>query len=311
MRQYRPDVGAVLARAGLQEIEQDIARLEDTRVVGEQAEDGPHQEPLQVVASVPRVIERIVQPSYQFRDLDVCGILVAKAPPLHSDDESEGLDLRGEIGKREGHRRALGKIVQLEGLEVADQDVPGPLVFRQRVEVLPRLAVRGIEVTACTLLLHDQDTRPEEVDEPEAVVELRDVLFVARHAAAAHAEDLEEVVVEALRFALLVRGIPPITGERGRADTDFVPRQSHQMEVASIRLKCTVPILARTMVEGPKWPHLMPETRRDSVGTDVPYPQSGRDRLLPLTIWIPWSAACPSYCGQRTRRPGGPRLTSL
>ena len=255
LRQYRPDVGAVLARAGLQEIEQDVARLEDTRVVGEQAEDDPHQESLQIVAPVSRVIERIVQPSYQFRGLDVGRVLVAKGPPLHPDDESEVLHVSREIGEGEGHGGTLGEIVQLEGLEVADQNVPGPHVFRQRVEVLPRLAVRGLEVTARTLLLHDQDTRPEEVDEPEAVVELRDVLFVARHAAAAHAEDLEEVVVEALRLALLVCAVSPLIGERGGTDTDFVPRQSHQMEVASIGLKCCVSIFARTMVEGPKWPH--------------------------------------------------------
>ena len=62
--------------------------------------------------------------------------------------------------------------------------------------------------------------------------------------AAALAEDLEELVVEALGLALLVRGIRPLASEIGRSGADLVPGQAHDLSVsrggslsASLRLK--------------------------------------------------------------------------
>ena len=48
-------VRSVLGGAVLKQVQEDVPRLEDARVVGEQAEHDPNQEPLQVVASVARL----------------------------------------------------------------------------------------------------------------------------------------------------------------------------------------------------------------------------------------------------------------
>ena len=60
--------------------------------------------------------------------------------------------------------------MEIEGLEVAHQDAARALPFRQRVEILPGLFVGCRQVAPGALLLDDQDARPEQVDEPGAVV---------------------------------------------------------------------------------------------------------------------------------------------
>ena len=64
-----------------------------------------------------------MQPADQFGSLDVGRILIAENPALHAEDETERLDMRVQVRKRESDDRAFVQIVQLEGLEVADQDV--------------------------------------------------------------------------------------------------------------------------------------------------------------------------------------------
>ena len=55
------EVCAISGRAFLNKLEEDVARLEDPSVVGEEAEHGPDQEQLQVMAVVAGGLERIVQ----------------------------------------------------------------------------------------------------------------------------------------------------------------------------------------------------------------------------------------------------------
>ena len=45
-------VGAVLARARLDEIAEHVPRVEDARVVGEETEDGPHEKPFEILPPV-------------------------------------------------------------------------------------------------------------------------------------------------------------------------------------------------------------------------------------------------------------------
>ena len=89
----------------------------------------------------------------------------------------------GQIPERELDLLPLVEIVKLEGLEVADQDVAGAFALWERVEILPGLIVGSGEIAAGALLLDDQDTRPEQVDEPRTIIELGDVLLVARYRA--------------------------------------------------------------------------------------------------------------------------------
>ena len=169
-----------------------------------------------------------MEPPDEFRRLDVDGVLVSKRPALDTEDEAERLDVAGQFREREGDGLPLVEIVKLEGLEVAHEDVARAVALGQRVEILPGLSVRPAEIAPGALLLDDQDARPEQVDEPRTVVELGDMLLVAGDGLAADIEDLEEVVVEALRLALLVGRVPPLLREGRGAHADLVPRQAHQ-----------------------------------------------------------------------------------
>ena len=93
----------------------------------------------------------------------------------------------------------------------------------QRVEITPGLLVGLGEIAPGALLFDDQDARPEEVDEAGAIVELGYMLFVAGHAAPPDPEDLEEVVVEALRLAASrkKRRAIPSAKAAARARTSF------------------------------------------------------------------------------------------
>ena len=65
----RPEVGSVLAGPVLDEVEQEVALVEDPSIVGEQTEHDPHQEPFQFVPRVAAVAQRIVELAHQFRGL--------------------------------------------------------------------------------------------------------------------------------------------------------------------------------------------------------------------------------------------------
>ena len=216
-------VGAVLAGAGFDELQEDVARFEDARVVGEQAEHDTHQEAFEVVAPVVGGVERVVQPPDQLRGLDVGGVLIAEGALLDAEDEAEVLHVRGKVLEAESDLCSLVEIVQLEGLEIADEDVAGTFPLLERIEVLSGLTVGFAEIAAGALLLDDQDARPEQVDEAGTVVELRYMLLIARHRPALHSEHAEEGVVEAVRFARLANRIAPFVGECGRTDPDLVP----------------------------------------------------------------------------------------
>ena len=123
MGKHRSEVDAVPASARLQEVKQDVARLEDARVVGEQAEYDSHKKSFQVVALVARVVERVVEPPDQLGGLDVRRVLIAELPALDAEDETERLDMRGQVREGEDDDLPLVQIVKLEGLEVAHQDV--------------------------------------------------------------------------------------------------------------------------------------------------------------------------------------------
>ena len=213
----------IFAGASLQQVEEDIAWFEDTGIVREQAEHNPHQEPLQVVTPVARFVKRVMQPPDQFGRLDVRRVLVAERPALHPEDEAERLDIARQFRERERDGLPFVKIVQLEGLEVAYQNVAGMVTLEQREQIVDRLAIGFLEVAPGALLLDDQHTRPEQVDESRTIVQLRDMRLVARDGAPTNTEHLEELVIEALRLALLVRGVSPLFGEGGGADADLVP----------------------------------------------------------------------------------------
>ena len=201
------------------EIEEDIARLEEAGVIGEQAEDDPHQEAFQIWAAVARRLKRIVQSPDLFSRFDIGWVLIAKGPALHAEDEPERLHMGGQILEREGGGFPLVEIVQLEGLEVADQNVARAVLFGQGVNIRAGLIVGAGKIVPGALLFDDQDAWPEQVDEPRPIVQPLYVFFVAPNGPALLPENLEKLVIEALGIALLVRVIRPLASEispRGR-----------------------------------------------------------------------------------------------
>ena len=237
LREPRPEIGPVLARARLDEVEEDVARLEYPGVVGEHAEHDAHEEAFQIVAPVSGIGERVVQPPDQLGGLDVRRVLVAERPALHPEDEAERLDMRRQVREREGDGLPLVQVVKLEGLEVAHQDEARALAFWQRVEILPGLFVRFAEIAPGALLFDQQHAGPEQVDEARTVVELRDMRLVSRDVPTPHPEHVEEGVVETLRLALLVGRVFPILREGGGADANLVPRQAHQSTLLGSTLR--------------------------------------------------------------------------
>ena len=79
------------------------------------------------------------------------------------------------------------------------------------------------------------------------------MLLVAGYRAPPDAENIEELVVEALRLALLVRRVPPLVGESGGTGTNFVPGQAHGLKVFHKVL--------RTAFEGGDYRRINPQWR--------------------------------------------------
>ena len=218
---------AVNIRSGLDALGECAALVENASMVGEQAENDSHEEPLEVGPPVARLFERIVQRSNDLCCFDVDGILVPEGSRLDSNDESELLDMIRKIFKCEPELTSFVEVVQFEGLEVAHQDVARPLALGERVEVLARLRIGSREVASAALLFDQEDARPEQVDVPRTVVELPNVLLVPGDGTPSYPEDFKEIVVEVVRRATLVGAILPCLDKLGGPNTNFAPRQSH------------------------------------------------------------------------------------
>ena len=70
----------------------------------------------------------------------------------------------GEFRERKGDRFVLVEVGELEGLEVADEEVARFVALWERIEVLERLVAGSREVPPGALLLDEQDPGPEQID---------------------------------------------------------------------------------------------------------------------------------------------------
>ena len=175
------------------------------------------------MAAVAGCVQRVVEPPDDFGGLDVRRVLIAEGAALNTDDEAEVLHLLGEFRERKGDRLVLVEVRELECLEVADEEVARFVTLWERIEVLERLVAGSREVPPGALLLDEQDSGPEQIDEAVAVVELLDVRFIAGNATSTYVEDFEEFVVEALRVRLLVGSVLPFAREGGGPGAYLVP----------------------------------------------------------------------------------------
>ena len=182
------------------------------------------------MAAITGRLKRVMQPSHRRRSFDIDRVLIAEGSALHPKDEAKSLDMVVQVRQGERSLLALVQIVKLEAPEVADQDIARPFPLGQAVEILPGLPVGDFEIAPFALLLDDQDARPEQVDEPGAVIQLLHMRFVARDGTSPYTGNLEELVVEALRLTLLVGCVLPLVSESGSADTNFVPGQAHGLK---------------------------------------------------------------------------------
>ena len=181
------------------------------------------------MAVVAGGLQCVVQPAHALGGLHVDRIFLLVGPGLVAADEAEAADLAMQVGERELDRRvAAVEVVQAEALEVADQDVLRLLGFGQAGEVVGGLVEGGVKVRARALVLGQHHAGPEQVDAALGLAgEAPGLLFVHGHAAALLAEDVEEVVPEALRLGALGGLAVPFARERAGAVPDFVEAQRH------------------------------------------------------------------------------------
>ena len=128
-----------------------------------------------------------------------------------------------KLGKGEACLLTFIQIQKLETLEIACQDVPRPVALRNGIEIGHGLVSRGDQVSSGAFLLYEQYSRPEQIDETMLVVQHVYMLLVAGNGPSPNAEDVEEIVVEALRFALFVSSVLPVLGKPCGSRAYFVP----------------------------------------------------------------------------------------
>ena len=71
-----------------------------------------------------------MQVAHELGGLNVDWVLVLEGPLLPAQEESEPLNVLVQVGQRERRGLPFIKVVQFERLEVADQNVPGPITLR-------------------------------------------------------------------------------------------------------------------------------------------------------------------------------------
>ena len=235
MRQLATQIMPVIGGAGFKIIPQQVARIEDAGIIGEQAEHDAGQEALKIMAADRRG-QRIVQLADQLGGGDIGGRLgTGGGRRVDIADEPERLHMFAQVLQGKGDGLAGVTVKQFEILEIADKLEPGAIPLRQGIEIGGCLDGGGLEVTPGGLLFDDQGAGPEQVDEARCVVQASDVFLVPGDGLAGDAEKVEEVVVERLRLALFIVGGPVGAREGCGADADIVPAVLHRSVMAGGR----------------------------------------------------------------------------
>src|SRR5579863_2417075 len=120
------------------------------------------------------------------------------------------------------------QVVQFKDLKIADQQVPGELVFLQPREIVQSLSLASPEILSRALLLDYEDPFPEQVDESPIVAQQLHGFLETCDAPSVNAEDFEKLVVKGVRLALFVVGVPPLVREARGASLDLVRAETHE-----------------------------------------------------------------------------------
>ena len=161
LRQPAAEVRSIFLRAVLQKVEENVARLKDAGIIGEQTENDTDEELLEIMARIAGSGQRVVKLTDALGCFDVDRILVAEGALLDAEDETELFYVLGQIGEGEGDFLALVSIEQLKGLKVAEQLIARTVALRQGVEIGARLLASCRQIDPRALLLNEQHPRPE------------------------------------------------------------------------------------------------------------------------------------------------------
>jgi hypothetical protein len=136
--------------------------------------------------------------------------LIAESAFLNPKDESKVFDVFGKLMKRKSDPRILIKIVKLEGLKVAEQNVSRKLWFSEPWKVIQRLLFCSHQISPGALLFYEENSLPKQVEKATPIAEQSDRFLKAGDSPAGHSEDFKEFVIECLRLASLVMCIFPL-----------------------------------------------------------------------------------------------------
>jgi hypothetical protein len=172
-----------------------------------------------------------VQLAHHLGGFDIYRVLVAERPLPDAKNETEVLDVVGELLKPESDLGVLFQIVQFKRLEIAYQNIPRKLLFLEAGKVVEGLFLGARQVAAGALLLDQEHSLPEQIDETALIAELSDRLLETGDTAAGDAKHLEKLVIEGLAFPALVMSVAPLLGETGGASPDLIPTEAYLLSL--------------------------------------------------------------------------------
>jgi len=213
-----------------------VRRLEDAGVVGEHAEQQPHQQHFQIVPLVAECLELVMQLAHAFGRTHVDRVLGPDFLGLITGDEAEQPDMLRQLGGQDLGFAVLFQIVEPDTLEIADHDVAWQFAILQAIEIVECLEMRLAQRLAARLVLGNHHPGPEAIDIAAGPIKLLDPLLERVDPRTVHTEHAEELVPETLRLAALVAGVFPVAGKASGAITDFIPGDRHGRGLQVLRM---------------------------------------------------------------------------
>ena len=86
-------IGTIFFRSRLDQVEQNIARLENACVIGKQNEEQPYQIAFEIMPPLSRRLQRIMQCAHNFGRLDICRVLIDEFAGLNAANEIKALNM--------------------------------------------------------------------------------------------------------------------------------------------------------------------------------------------------------------------------
>src|SRR6185437_14112958 len=172
-----------------------------------------------LMAGVAALFQGIMQAAHDFNRLNVDGVLFFKLVLLVAGNEGEVVDVLVKIGQREfgGVNEAIIqqgqgalvirlKVMQGDAGEIRDDYIARNFIFaafaREVMDVTKCLRLGPAKVFSKTLVLDEQDARPEEVNVTILAGKIFYRLFKAGDNATANSEHVEEFIPVSLLFSL-------------------------------------------------------------------------------------------------------------